>query len=83
MEFSALRILGLVLGVALLIFAVRRRRSLRNGDMVLVLLAGITLLLVAGTDALDAVLGFFSFQRGGGGRILGLAVFAVVILFML
>lgn len=83
MEFSALRIFGLVLGVALLVFAVWRRRSLRNGDMVLVLLAGITLLLVSGTDALDAVLGFFSFQRGGGGRILGLAVFAVVILFML
>ncbi len=83
MEFSALRIFGLVLGVALLAFAIRRRRSLRNGDMVLVLLAGVILLLVAGTDALDALLEFFSFQRGGGGRILGLAVFAVVILFML
>ena len=29
---------------------------------------------------LDAVLSFFSFERGGGGRILGLAVFAILVL---
>ena len=32
---------------------------------------------------LDAVLSFFSFERGGGGRILGLAVFAILVLFLL
>jgi glycosyltransferase involved in cell wall biosynthesis len=32
---------------------------------------------------LDSLLRFFSFQRGGGGRILGLAVFAVIVLFVL
>ena len=83
MELSALRILGLALGAALLAFALWRRRTLRNGDVVLLLASSLGLLVVSGTDALDAVLEFFSFQRGGGGRILGLAVFAVVILFLL
>ena len=83
MELSALRILGLAIGVALLAFAVWRRRTLRNGDMLLLLLSGLGLLIVAGTDLLDSVLSAFSFERGNGGRILGLAVFAVVVLFFL
>jgi hypothetical protein len=83
LELSALRILGLAIGVALLAFAVWRRRVLRNGDVLLLLLSGIALLIVAGTDLLDSVLSAFSFERGNGGRILGLAVFAVVVLFLL
>jgi hypothetical protein len=83
LELSALRILGLAIGVALLAFAVWRRRTLRNGDMLLLLLSGLGLLIVAGTDLLDSVLSLFSFERGNGGRILGLAVFAVVVLFLL
>jgi hypothetical protein len=83
LELSALRIFGLVIGVALITFAVLRRRSLRNGDVVLLVSSGVALLVVAGTDLLDAVLELFSFERGGGGRILGLAVFAVVALFLL
>jgi glycosyl transferase family 2 len=82
-ELSALRILGLAIGVALLVFAVARRRTLRNGDVLLLLLSGLVLLIVAGTDLLDSVLSAFSFRRGNGGRILGLAVFAVVVLFLL
>jgi hypothetical protein len=83
LELSALRILGLAIGVALLAFAVWRRRALRNGDVLLLLLSGIALLIVAGTDLLDSLLSAFSFERGNGGRILGLAVFAVVVLFLL
>jgi hypothetical protein len=83
LEFSALRIVGLLIGVALLAFAVWRRRSLRNGDVVLLLVSGVGLLIVAGTDLLDSVLSAFSFERGNGGRILGLAVFAVIVLFLL
>jgi hypothetical protein len=83
LEFSALRIVGLVIGVALLAFAVWRRRSLRNGDVLLLLVSGVGLLIVAGTDLLDSVLSAFSFERGNGGRILGLAVFAVIVLFLL
>jgi hypothetical protein len=83
LELSALRILGLAIGVSLLAFAVWRRRTLRNGDVLLLLLSGLALLVVAGTDLLDSVLSAFSFERGNGGRILGLAVFAVVVLFLL
>jgi Glycosyl transferase family 2 len=83
LELSALRIVGLAIGVALLAFAVWRRRTLRNGDVLLLLVAGVGLLVVSGTDLLDSLLSAFSFQRGNGGRILGLAVFAVIVLFLL
>jgi hypothetical protein len=83
LELSALRIFGLVLGALLAAFAIWRRRTLRNGDMLLLLLSALGLIVVSGTDLLDALLEFFSFERGGGGRILGLAVFAVIILFLL
>jgi hypothetical protein len=83
LELSALRIVGLAIGVALLAYAVWRRRSLRNGDILLLLVAAGGLLIVSGTDLLDSVLSAFSFQRGNGGRILGLAVFAVIVLFLL
>jgi Glycosyl transferase family 2 len=82
-ELSALRILGALAGVLVIVFAVWRRGSLRNGDVLVLLGAGVVLLLVGLTDALDVVLSFFSFERGGGGRILGLAVFAVIVLFVL
>src|SRR5688572_10007681 len=83
MELSALRILGLGLAAALVVFALWRRSTLRNGDVLVLLLSAFVLAIVAATDLLDAVLEFFSFQRGGGGRILGLAVFAIVALFVL
>jgi hypothetical protein len=82
LELSALRIVGLAIGVALIGFAIWRRRSLRNGDVLVLLLSGLVLLVVAGTDLLDSVLSAFSFERGNGGRILGLAVFAVMVLFL-
>ena len=83
MELSALRILGLGLAACLIAFAVWRRRTLRNGDILLLFAAALALALVSATDVLDAVLSFFSFERGGGGRILGLAVFAIFVLFLL
>jgi len=83
MELSALRILGLALAASLIGFAVLRRGSLRNGDVLLLFGSALVLVVVSATDLLDAVLGFFSFERGGGGRILGLAVFAIVVLFVL
>jgi Glycosyl transferase family 2 len=82
-ELSALRIVGLAIGAALLVFAAWRRRSLRNGDVLLLLLSGVALLVVAGTNLLDSLLELFSFERGNGGRILGLAVFSVIALFLL
>ena len=82
-HLSALRVLGACAGVVAIAVAIGRRQSLRNGDVLVLLAAGVVLLLVGLTDALDAFLDFFSFRRGGGGRILGLAVFAVIVLFVL
>ena len=84
MELSALRILGLGLAAGLIAFALWRRSALRNGDILLLLRrrarAGDRL---APPTCSTRVLSFFSFERGGGGRILGLAVFAIVVLFLL
>ena len=60
-----------------------RRRSLRNADVLILLAASFALVLVSGTEMLDRLLEALSFKRGNGGRILGLAVFAIVILFLL
>jgi hypothetical protein len=83
MDFSALRISGLIAGACVIAFAVWRRRSLRNVDVLIILFAGLGLIVVSATNLADAVLEFFDFQRGGGRRILGLAVFAIFILFLL
>jgi hypothetical protein len=82
-ELTALRAFGLVLAILLIGFAIWRRRSLSNGAVLLALLGGLALAIVSGTELLNAVLSAFSFKRGNGGRILGLAVFAIVILFLL
>ena len=83
MDLSALRASGLIAGIAVIAFALWRRRSLRNGDILIMLLAGIALVVVSATSLADALLSFFSFRKGGGGRILGLAVFAIFVLFAL
>ena len=83
MELSALRAAGLLAAALIIGFAVWRRRTLRNVDVLLLLALGIGLGIVSATTLPDAILSFFSFRKGGGGRILGLAVFAIVILFVL
>jgi len=82
-ELTALRSVGLIGGVALLVYAVARRRSLRNADVLILLAAGVGLTLVSGTEITDKLLSAFSFEKGNGGRILGLAVFAIFVLFLL
>ncbi len=82
-ELTALRGAGLLAAFALIAYAVLRRRSMRNVDVVILLLAGLGLALVSGTEITDRVLSAFSFDKGNGGRILGLAVFAIFILFIL
>jgi hypothetical protein len=83
MEFSAIRVGGLVASVLIAAFAVWRRRSLRNVDILILLFSALALAIVSATTLTDTVLAWFSFRKGGGGRILGLAVFAIVILFLL
>ena len=83
MELSALRILGLVAGVGVIGYAIWRRRVLRNADVLILLAAALALLVVSATGALNAVLDFLDFEKGGGQRILGIAVFAIIVLFFL
>jgi hypothetical protein len=81
-ELTALRGAGLIAAIALVAYAILRR-SLRNADVLILLATGLGLALVSGTEITDALLSTFSFERGNGGRILGLAVFAIFILFLL
>ena len=80
-ELTALRSVGLIAAIAIVAYAILRRRSLRNVDVVILLAAGLGLAIVSGTEITDKLLSAFSFEKGNGGRILGLAVFAIFILF--
>jgi len=82
-ELTALRSAGLVAAIAIVAYALLRRHSLRNVDVLILLAAGLGLALVSGTEITDDLLSAFSFEKGNGGRILGLAVFAIFILFAL
>ncbi|HEX5821378.1 MAG TPA: glycosyltransferase family 2 protein [Solirubrobacterales bacterium] len=82
-EITALRAVGLVLAVALFALAVWRRRSLSNGAVLLAIFGSVALLIVSGTELLNGLLSALAFKQGNGGRILGLAVFSIVILFFL
>jgi hypothetical protein len=82
-ELTALRAAGLIAALAIVAFAVGRRRSLRNADVLILLAAGFGLAIVAGTEITDKLLSAFSFEKGNGGRILGLAVFSIFALFLL
>ncbi|MGE5282619.1 MAG: glycosyltransferase family 2 protein [Chloroflexota bacterium] len=82
-ELTALRVVGLLTALAIVAFAVWRRRSLRNADVLILLVAGVGLALVTGTEIVNGLLSAFSFEKGNGGRILGLAVFAIFVLFLL
>jgi Glycosyl transferase family 2 len=82
-ELTALRAGGLIVAVALIAYAVLRRHTLRNVDVLILLATGLALAIVSGTELTDKLLSAFSFEKGNGGRILGLAVFAIFILFLL
>lgn len=82
-ELTALRSAGVLIGLAIVLYAILRRRSLRNADVLILLLAGLGLLVVSGTEIVNGLLSAFAFEKGNGGRILGLAVFAIFVLFLL
>jgi Glycosyl transferase family 2 len=82
-QLTALRSAGLIAAACILLFALARRRSLRNVDVLILIAVAFGLAIVAGTELADALLEAFSFQRGNGERILGLAVFAIFVLFAL
>jgi Glycosyl transferase family 2 len=82
-ELTALRVTGLLAAAGIIAFAVLRRRTLRNVDVLILLAVGLGLAIVSGTELTDKLLSAFSFEKGNGGRILGLAVFSIFILFLL
>ncbi len=82
-EITAIRLAGLLAAVAIGGFAIWRRRSLRNADVLILLAIAVALAIVSGTQLLDALLSAFSFKADNGTRILGVAVFAILILFAL
>jgi hypothetical protein len=82
-ELTAIRAAGLVVAVLIAGYAIARRRELRNFDVLILLVVALALAIVAGTEIPDALLSAFSFERSNGTRILGVAIFAIVILFLL
>ncbi|MGA7398212.1 MAG: glycosyltransferase family 2 protein [Solirubrobacterales bacterium] len=82
-QMTALRTTGLILAVLIIAFAVIRRREMRNADVLILLAVGLGLAIVSGTELTDRLLSALSFERGNGGRILGLAVFAIIVLFLM
>ena len=82
-ELTAIRVAGLVAAALVAGFAIWRRRSLRNVDVLILLLVALGLAIVSGTQLLDALLSAFSFKRQNGTRIVGVVILAVVVLFFL
>ena len=63
-ELTALRSAGLIAAVALVVYALARRHSLRNVDVLILLASGVGLAIVSGTEITDELLATFSFERG-------------------
>ena len=82
-ELTALRAAGLIFALLLFAYVVWRRRELSNGAVLLGILGALALAIVSGTELVDALLEVFAFEQGNGERILGVAVFAIAILFLL
>jgi hypothetical protein len=82
-ELTAIRAVGLVLAVLVAAFAIWRRRTMRNADVLILLLVALGLAVVAGTEIPDSILSAFEFERENGTRIVGVAVFAILVLFLL
>ena len=82
-ELTAIRAVGIVVAVLIGGYAIWRRRQLRNADVLILLLIALGVLIVAATEIPDALLSAFSFERENGTRIVGVAVFAIIVLFLL
>jgi len=80
-ELTAIRAVGLVLAAAIAAYAVWRGRVLRNADVLILLAIALGLAVVAGSEIPDALLEAFSFERENGTRIVGVAIFAILVLF--
>ncbi len=82
-ELTAIRAVGIVVAVLIGGYAIWRRRQLRNADVLILLGIALAILIVSATEIPDALLSAFSFERENGTRIVGVAVFAIIVLFLL
>ncbi len=80
-ELTAIRAGGLIVAFGIAVYAIARRRQLRNADVLILLVTALGLAVVAGSEIPDALLSAFSFDRENGTRIIGVAIFAIVVLF--
>ncbi len=83
---SNLRILGVFVSLAILLFSVNRRRAgrFRNLDLLIGIALAVALFSVSvHPNALNEVLSLFSFQPGSGGRIIGLLVLSNFFIYLL
>jgi hypothetical protein len=85
-ELIALRAVGLVVSVAFLAWGVREWARRDISRLSLILIAAITVagvLVSVDPNLFDPVFNVFNFRRGGGQRLIGMLIFADVILFLL
>jgi hypothetical protein len=80
---TPLRWLGVVLGCVLLGVAVSRRRRLFRGDVLLIGALALAIVAVSATGWATVLLNDFGFKAGGGRQVLGVVVFASVVLLLL
>lgn len=81
-----LRILGIIISLGMLIFSVNRYRAgkFRRLDLLIGLALAIALLLTSlYPNALNYLLGLFSFEPGSGGRLIGLLVLSNFIIYLI
>ena len=63
-ELTALRSAGILIAIFMVAYAVVRRRDLRNADVLILVLGGLGLALVAGTEIVNGLLSAFDSQTG-------------------
>ncbi len=84
---GSLRYLGVLLGAAAFVLAAVahfRLHRLRRKDWLIASALSLALVWVgADPDSLNGLLGLFSFQPGGGGRLIGLLLFSSFVLYLL
>jgi hypothetical protein len=82
----ALRVAGGLFGVALLVATLVRYRGRKISRLNLLITTAVSLLVIllaVVPNLFDPLLNLFNFQRGGGGRLLGVALLGLVVLLLL
>lgn len=79
----ALRLIGFAFGIATLVWAARGRDRVSRGASILATALALALVgLGVWPNAANAILEFFAFRPGGGGRLIGLLIFSNLVLYL-